>query len=95
MHIPIVVIRYKGFADPVNYRFGHHRSTEAVCVTNNPCCHNSTSATTRHVKLILIDVALSNDCINCRDKVIVIVARVIVIKQIAKLFPIASTASWV
>ena len=88
-----VDIRGQCKAVPVDHRFGRYRRPESIRFADDPRSQHAATAATGDIKLIRIDIAFRQRSIHTRHQVIVIVARVSMMNQVAELLAIGSTAA--
>ena len=91
--VGVVVVGHQYLAVPVHDGLSDNRCPESLRLANNPGSHDAARAATSYEEIFLVNVSSRDHCVNPRDEVIVILPRVVVVKQIAKLFAITRAAT--
>src|SRR5882762_5109825 len=78
---------------PIGYVALRYRSRKAVGLSNCPVRKHAASAATSHPEFFEIDVAALENFVHSRHEVVVVVARIVVLNDVAEILPVAGRAA--
>src|SRR4051794_8199016 len=72
-----------------------NRRREAIGVANGPIRQQAAAAATCHAEFCIVDVTATNHLIDTNHQVFVVVARIVVLDDVAEVLAIRGAAAWI
>ena len=89
----IVHVRREHEARPVDHRLGDHGGAEAIRLADDPRREHAAARTAGDEQVVGVDVALRDHRIDAGHQVVVVIARIGVVDQVAEGFAVAGAAA--